>query len=660
MISRLPIKVSAPLMVGVPVLLVGIGLLVRWNLQSRAAVREVADQNIQQIHDMVSTKVIDLLSMPPRVCRLNRDLLLTGMLDPDDLPSWRKTFIDELMAFDMLSSITWGSEDGRACWFARYSEGNYYWALKNDPHGDTMSEWRVDDQGQIASSPSSTFEFDLHTRPWYSVPRAAGVPSWTEPYVWVGAEDSELNTLGISYGIPMYDDDGSLRGVVDADFTLDDLGDYLQSIAIGRSGVAVLATDDGRMVATSTGRSVVAADRSRKLASESVNSMIKAAGAFIGQDQSALDASRDIDIDDESYYLQVSPIGSDLGLDWILATVVPERDFVANIDREFGRSSIASSIAVILAVLVGMLAARWLVEPLLKLVTAVRRIGQGDLETRVDILHAPEYTQLADEINDMAIGLQDRMRMRRSLSLAMEVQRNLLPSASPVLAGLDIIGHSTYCDETGGDYYDFLDVIDADDDTVVVAVGDVMGHGVAAAMLMATARGILRSRCSVPGSLSDFLVHLNSMLVPDTSGYRFMTMLLVTVNGRTRDMRWTSAGHGTPIVFDPVSDGFIELSGTGIPLGLVEGTDYEECSRDALPEGSIVLAATDGIWETKGETGELYGMERLESFIRSHARRTAAEISEALRSELAAFRGQAVQDDDVTFVLVKITGGEAG
>ena len=73
-----------------------------------------------------------------------------------------------------------------------------------------------------------------------------------------------------------------------------------------------------------------------------------------------------------------------------------------------------------------------------------------------------------------------------------------------------------------------------------------------------------------------------------------------------------------------------------------------------------MLAATDGIWETKGETGELYGMVRLESFIRSHATRTAAEISEALRTELAAFRGQAVQDDDVTFVLVKITGGEAG
>ena len=105
----------------------------------------------------------------------------------------------------------------------------------------------------------------------------------------------------------------------------------------------------------------------------------------------------------------------------------------------------------------------------------------------------------------MTLGLQDRLRMRESLSLAMEVQRNLLPSDAPVISGLDIAGHSTYCDETGGDYYDFLDVSGADKDTAVVALGDVMGHGVAAAMLMATARGILRSRCSVAGSLADCL-----------------------------------------------------------------------------------------------------------------------------------------------------------
>ncbi|MAB81945.1 MAG: hypothetical protein CMJ24_00730, partial [Phycisphaerae bacterium] len=225
----------------------------------------------------------------------------------------------------------------------------------------------------------------------------------------------------------------------------------------------------------------------------------------------------------------------------------------------------------------------------------------------------------------------------------------------PSFRGLDITGHSTYCDETGGDYYDFLDVIDADEDSAVIAVGDVMGHGVAAAMLMATARGILRSRCSVRGSLSDFLVHLNSMLVPDTGGYRFMTMLLMTVNGRTREIRWSSAGHGAPLVYDPVEDAFVDLEGASLPLGLVAGTEYEEYVHQGLPPGSLLLVATDGIWEARREDGEMYGLDRLRGFLRSNASMNSQQLSDALCEEVAVFRGEVVQDDDVTYVIVKMT-----
>ncbi|MAB84098.1 MAG: hypothetical protein CMJ24_11800 [Phycisphaerae bacterium] len=655
MISRLPIKFSAPLLVGVPVLLVGVGLLVRWNLQSRQAVMEIADQNIQQIHDIVSAKVTDLLSVPPRICKLNESLVIAGVLDPSNLPSWRTTFIDELFAFDMLSAITWGSADGRAAWIGRYEDGAYYWAIKDDPSSGTMTEWIVDDEGIMDVDPSSTFEFDLYSRPWFKTPVDSRSPVWTEPYVWVGAEESDVRTLGISFGIPMYDVDGGLRGVVDADLTLRDLGLYLESMSIGKNGIAVLATSDGRLVATSSGQSVVSSEGERVLVGDSGESMITATSRFIGKGQPTLVGSKEIEVDGESNFLQVSRVGEELGLDWTLATVVPERDFLAEIDREFNRSSIASIVAVILAILVGMLAARWLIQPLVKIVSAVRRIGQGDLETRVEIMHAPEYTLLANEINEMTIGLRDRMRMRKSLSLAMEVQRNLLPSESPSFRGLDITGHSTYCDETGGDYYDFLDVIDADEDSAVIAVGDVMGHGVAAAMLMATARGILRSRCSVRGSLSDFLVHLNSMLVPDTGGYRFMTMLLMTVNGRTREIRWSSAGHGAPLVYDPVEDAFVDLEGASLPLGLVAGTEYEEYVHQGLPPGSLLLVATDGIWEARREDGEMYGLDRLRGFLRSNASMNSQQLSDALCEEVAVFRGEVVQDDDVTYVIVKMT-----
>lgn len=623
-----------------------------WNAQSHHAVMELAERNIDQIHAVAATKVDNELSVPIRVSRLNEHLIQSDALNPADLAAWRQTFVREAQAFEMLSAISWGSADGRAAWVSRYADGSFYWALKDDPANEQMQEWRVDNG--LSEEPSSTFAFDLFSRPWFEAPRKAGEPTWSEPYVWVGGVDSASATLGISYGVPIYDANEEFLGVVDADFSLPDLSTFLRSIQIGKSGVAVLLNHDNHLLAASSETPVVTSDGEHVHAIDSTDPLIVAATKFAREhDHDAL-AHAEIEVGENSYFIRDSAVGTNLGLDWTLITIIPTQDFVADIEAEFQRSWIASLVGVTLALAVGLVAARWLVAPLVQLVTAVRRIGQGDLETRVQIRHAPEYTKLAEEINEMTAGLQDRLRMRESLSLAMEVQKNLLPSESPSIHRLDIAGHSTYCDETGGDYYDFLDVSDADDETAVIAVGDVMGHGVAAAMLMATARGILRSRCSVPGSLADFLNHLNDMLVSDTLGERFMTMLLVTVSATREDLRWASAGHGPPMIYDANSDKFLEIDGGGLPLGLVHEAEYEEYILPGVKSGFIILGATDGVSETKAEDGTLFGNERLKELVRKNARWTSAEISEAIRNAVAQFRGPSGQDDDVTFVIAKV------
>lgn len=654
MLTRLSIKVLAPLLVGIPVLMVGLWLSAMWNRQAQRAITELADQNIEQIHDMIATKIADVLSTPVRLCRVNEHLVESGALNLSDLQAWRPTLVQQSKAFDMLSAISWGGAEGRSAWVSRYADGSYYWALKDDPTIATMNEWRLDEEGGISGDPTSSFEFNLFSRPWFQAPRDAREATWSEPFVWVGGVDSQGMTLGISYGIPLYDGEGELLGVVDADYSLNDLSRFLGSLQIGTTGMAVLASPDAQLLAASNGTSIISPDGQRVSAHKSSNPLIVAAADFIGEADSANHAHAEIDVAGEGHFLRASPVGQEVGLNWTLVTIIPEADFIADIQAEFQRSSITSLLAVAVAVAVGIVAARWLVAPLIKLVTAVRRIGQGDLETRVHVHHAPEYANLAAEINKMTVGLQDRMRMQRSLSLAMEVQRNLLPSESPSVRGLDIAGHSTYCDETGGDYYDFLDVSGTGEDAAVIVIGDVMGHGVAAALLMATARGILRSRCAIPGSLADFLNHLNDMLVVDTQGERFMTMLLVTVSAARDELRWASAGHGAPIVYDPTLDGFPELDGGGLPLGLMEGEQYSEYTQPGIKPGSIILAATDGLTETANKQGELYGTERLFPLLRQHAARSADEISEAIRESLAKYRGPLGQDDDLTFVVAKV------
>jgi sigma-B regulation protein RsbU (phosphoserine phosphatase) len=219
---------------------------------------------------------------------------------------------------------------------------------------------------------------------------------------------------------------------------------------------------------------------------------------------------------------------------------------------------------------------------------------------------------------------------------------------------LDITGHATYCDETGGDYFDFLKIANQPDTTAAIAVGDVVGHGVAAAMLMATARGILRSRCRTPGTLADLLTHLNSLLVEDTGGDRFMTMLLLTVDAKRKEMRWATAGHDTPIVYDPATDQFSEFKGNGVSLGLVEDAVYEEQIFTDIQTGQVIMALTDGFWEAFNKDGEMFGKDRVRDLIRRFAKLSAIEISEQINAELSNFLEQQSPGDDLTFVIVKI------
>jgi hypothetical protein len=116
----------------------------------------------------------------------------------------------------------------------------------------------------------------------------------------------------------------------------------------------------------------------------------------------------------------------------------------------------------------------------LKLIEFMNRVGGGDLEAKAEFGGSTEFRRLADALNRMIADLRDRLRLRHSLGVAMQVQQRLLPAVPPHMRGLDMAGHSTYCDETGGDYYDFLVLDRAAPDAVLVALGDVNEHGLVA------------------------------------------------------------------------------------------------------------------------------------------------------------------------------------
>ncbi len=332
---------------------------------------------------------------------------------------------------------------------------------------------------------------------------------------------------------------------------------------------------------------------------------------------------------------------------------VAEQRFRAHIFRQMGLALGVVTLLALGVLIAALVVSREFTLPIGKLASAAQRVARGDLQARADVRRGDELGDLAEAFNDMLPKLQDRLRMRQSLGLAMEVQQNLLPGRAPTIPGVDIAGHSLYCDETGGDYYDFIEIEPLEQHAVLAAVGDVTGHGVAAALLMTTARALLRSRSALPGELAQVVTDINRQLSHDTPQGRFMTLFLLLVDQEHQQLCWVSAGHDPAFCYDPVADQFEELSGEDIPLGIDDDWEYRQ-RRQGFPEpGNVIVIGTDGIWEARNAAGEMYGKDRLREAIRRHAGLPAEELSRALSADVYEFLGDRQHQDDATQVVLK-------
>ena len=253
---------------------------------------------------------------------------------------------------------------------------------------------------------------------------------------------------------------------------------------------------------------------------------------------------------------------------------------------------------------------------------------------------------------DFAIG---NNQMLSALEVAEEVQQNLLPKEIPVIKGLDIAAKSIYCNRTGGDFYDFLNVAQASNGKFNLVVGDVSGHGIAAGLLMTTARALIRSRAAQPGSLAQIVTDVNRNLTQDVyETGRFTTLFYLAVDPHNHLLKWVRAGHDAALLYDPVSETFESLYGEGLALGWDENYQYEENERTGLTKGQIIFLGTDGIWETFNLTGEPFGKEPLKDIIRRNAAACADEIMNEILTALTNYRQGREPEDDVTLVVIKV------
>lgn len=257
-------------------------------------------------------------------------------------------------------------------------------------------------------------------------------------------------------------------------------------------------------------------------------------------------------------------------------------------------------------------------------------------------------------IGNMAF-VADMTDQKKALALAGEVQRSLLPQESPTVPGLDVAGRNVSCEEVGGDYYDFFWQQGVSRSSFSVAVGDITGHGVDAALLMTSARAFLRMHASQNESIPKIISAMNHHLTEDVMETgRFMTLFYLTVASDLNSIEWVRAGHDPAIIYDPVTDTFEDLKGPGIALGIDKRFSYQPNRKTGVRDGQVIAIGTDGIWELCNKNGEMFGKERFNELLRQYAHYPAVDILNSIFSELDDFGKGRKSEDDITLVILKI------
>lgn len=521
------------------------------------------------------------------------------------------------------------------------------------------------DNGLHASYPAHggyPDDYDPRERPWYARQRERGTLDWSPPHI-----DVSTRLTMVSATMPLHDASGRFIGVTGIDVRVTSLLSSLrlpQHIA-GTSRVLLTAFDangDIQVIARN--------DHTERGGDWQEVRAVERLGLDRAGDLAVLQADmragnnglRTVAANGERYICVYRRLGDDgLYLMFLVASRAATRpaqdaaDYALTTTRR--QQDALLLIACLIAVLVGVLsfaAARAVTGPIETLERAVSAVADGDFTARVDITTGDELEALGDSFNAMIPRLEAHTRVQESLALAREVQQQLLPSAAPRFDGLDVAGLSQYCDETGGDYYDYLDLREAGRHALGAVIGDVSGHGIAAALLMATARALLHGAATAATTPAEMIADLNRLLAADVRPGHFLTLFALVIDLDRREFSWSSAGHDAGLWWQATSGTVAELGGDDIPLGIDRSWQFQPSRSAAFEVGDVVMLTTDGLWEAQAADGERFGKPRLRELLREFHAAPAEQIARHVLAAVTRFRGSAAQRDDMTVVVIRV------
>jgi two-component system sensor histidine kinase ChiS len=388
------------------------------------AVNQVADDLRQEITRRIEERLRSYLDTPHQVNQFNVDVIEQGILDISDLSQLQDYLLRQIKRFDQLTSIAIVTD-----------APDYVEVITSDHQSFTINvwnkastgilQWTIDSQGQRGPV-SATPDYDHRQRPWYQRTLRLNRPNWSSPFAAITPP-----RLILSANQPIYDSQGKAIGVAGSDFSLLAIRDFLNALQIGKTGETFIVERDGSLIAASTPelpfRSVSSGEAERLMAVDSKEPLIRATAQHLLQEFGSFSqlnqAKLEFSTPEGKQFLQVMPFQEQRGIDWLVVVVIPEADFMEQIQANTRLTLLLCAIALSVAIGVGIATAHWITKPIMELSRASKSLAKGDWDQQVTIQRSGELGMLSHAFNQMREELKQSHRQLEEYSRGLE-QKN--------------------------------------------------------------------------------------------------------------------------------------------------------------------------------------------------------------------------------------------
>jgi signal transduction histidine kinase/CheY-like chemotaxis protein len=380
---------------------------------SQRAVNDLASQLMNEVGDRVKQNLQVYVETPHIINKNKLNMIKMGYLNMTEMDAWEKFLWHQVQLYPYINFTAVANAKGEYRSGERMSNGDLMMNIAGTKVNNDFISYHTNELGDRTSVAAMTKgDFDPRTWFWYQNAVKAGKPTWSDVFISILEP-----TLLISGTEPVYNPQGNeLQGVVHTALRLDHVGDFLNSLKIGKTGQAFIIERNGTLLATSTAEKPfrIEPDKTRKLirAEESSNLLTKATAQYLfsnlqKSNQIQLPQQVNFIVNGKQQFVKILPFQDGNGLDWLIVVVVPEADFTERIDANNRMTIMLCLAALGLAIITGILTARWVTKPILRLNTAAKDIAKGDWEKTIEVERSDELGELAKSFNSMAEQLQE-------------------------------------------------------------------------------------------------------------------------------------------------------------------------------------------------------------------------------------------------------------